>query len=162
MKTITRLLLTLGLAVAALVAPVGTSMASAAVAGQWYDSEGTLRPTVYYTNELGRGNDLTANSAVPFGAVVSDVSFNWSMQSAPPSGTSLHVYLCWGPTDDYCTDVSPSYNTQSYSGSTSDFAGLPADESFHFLSYLASSTKRSLAPNYYQAQSVGITVNYTS
>jgi hypothetical protein len=151
------------LTVCALIVPAASGQASTTSTGSWWAQEGTLRPTQYWTNEIETGNDMAAGTSVPYGATVTDVSFSYSMLDPVPAGTDLYVYLCWGLNQgtNYCTEVSPAFNAQSWSGTTSDFAGLDADQPFRFATYLASPTTQSLAPNYYYSQSFSLTVNYS-
>lgn len=164
MKNATRTLLMLLLVVGTLVVPASASQAATTATGSWYASAGTLRPTQYWTNEIQAGDDLTATTSVPSGATVTDVDFSYSMADVPPAGTDLYVYLCWGQDEgtNYCTEVSPAFNAQASSGTTSDFVGLDAHQPFRFATYLASATSHSLSPNYYYTSSLSVTVHYTS
>jgi hypothetical protein len=62
---------------------------------------------------------------------------------------------------NYCTQIDPGYNAQSFSVTTSDFAGLDASQPFRFADALAASTTHSLSPDYCYGSNFSVTVHYT-
>lgn len=68
----------------------------------------------------------------------------------PPVGTVYTVYLCTSG-GAACTDVSASYSTATYTGSTADFSGYPAATTLQFYVAIDAATTVVLNPAKYRS-----------
>ncbi|MEV0394255.1 hypothetical protein [Polymorphospora rubra] len=147
-----------GLLVGVLAALSITTPAQAATAS-WTQHQGTSYPTIYQTNWLYYGNAFTAPTTPP-GAVITTVYYRWIFMEIPPPLRIYTVYLCAGPNGTQCLAVSPNLSTQSWSATTTAFAGFPANTTFQYVVGIGAPTTYVLTPPKHSS-SYELTVTYT-
>lgn len=147
--------------IAAVAGLVGTLAAAnpSFASGYWSAYQNTSSPAIYQTNLYYQGAAFNPPAGTP-GSAITTISYKWTMLDPPPSGLIYTVYLCQGTSGlSACILVSPNYATQSYTGSTSGFAGYAANNSFHYaVAILAGSTYVLPSARFSSYYSVG--VNY--
>lgn len=104
------------------LAVVGVASPSSAATAQWSSTLMTSSPALYYTNQWYGTTEIKPSEVLPPAAVTTTIDYTWKMMDPPPSGQKYTVYLCRNAGAD-CANVSASYSTATYTGSTSYFSG---------------------------------------
>ncbi|BCJ67419.1 flagellar protein FlhE [Polymorphospora rubra] len=130
---------------AGIVATVSLTTPAHAATSSWSHTQGTADPTIYQTNLWYYGTPFVPPATTPATGVITTVDYEWAIWDAPPPSLVYTVYLCAGSYG--CLLVSPTaWAATSSSGSTSAFAGIPANTTFRYQVGLGAPTTYVLFP----------------